>query len=56
MKLTRMLVPLVAQCKNLQRNREFIGHESPIVSKQYTHIPAETLRKAANKLPDIIIK
>ena len=33
--------------------REFIGHDSPTVSKQYTHIPTEILRKAANKLPDI---
>ena len=33
--------------------REFIGHDSPIVSKQQTRIPTEILRKAANKLPDI---
>jgi hypothetical protein len=33
--------------------REFIGHDSPTVSKQYTHIPTDTLRLAANKLPDI---
>jgi integrase len=33
--------------------REFIGHDSPTVSKQYTHIPTDTLRQAANKLPDI---
>jgi integrase len=33
--------------------REFIGHDSPTVSKQYTHIPTDTLRQAGNKLPDI---
>ena len=33
--------------------REFIGHDSPTVSRQYTHIPTDTLRQAANKLPDI---
>ena len=34
--------------------REFIGHDSPTVSKQYTHIPTDTLRQAANKLPNIL--
>ena len=34
--------------------REFIGHDSPTVSKQYTHIPTATLRQAANKLPNIL--
>jgi integrase len=33
--------------------REFIGHDSPTVSQQYTHIPTDTLRQAANKLMDI---
>ena len=33
--------------------REFIGHDSPTVSKHYTHIPTDTLRQAANKLPDV---
>jgi integrase len=33
--------------------REFIGHDSPAVSQQYTHIPTDTLRQAADKLPDI---
>jgi len=33
--------------------REFIGHDSPTVSKHYTHIPTDTRRQAANKLPDI---
>lgn len=33
--------------------REFIGHDSPTVSKQYTHIPTDTLRQAANKLTEI---
>jgi hypothetical protein len=33
--------------------REFIGHDSPTVSEQYTHISTGTLRHAANKLPDI---
>jgi len=35
--------------------REFIGHDSPTVSKQYTHIPTDTLRAAAKKLPDILL-
>jgi integrase len=33
--------------------REFISRDSPTVSKQYSHIPTDTLRQAANKLPDI---
>jgi integrase len=33
--------------------REFIGHDSPTVSKHYTHIPTKTLRQAAKRLPDI---
>ena len=33
--------------------REFIGHDSATVSKNYTHIPADTLKQAAAKLPDI---
>ena len=32
---------------------EFIGHESEAISQRYTHIETETLRKAAEKLPDI---
>jgi integrase len=32
---------------------EFVGHESSSVSRQYTHIPTEALRKAAAKLPDV---
>jgi integrase len=34
--------------------REFIGHDSPTISKQYTHIPTDSLRQAASKLPDIM--
>ncbi|MGB7768750.1 MAG: tyrosine-type recombinase/integrase [Verrucomicrobiia bacterium] len=34
--------------------REIVGHDSPAVSKQYTHIPTDTLREAANKLPNIL--
>lgn len=33
--------------------REFVGHESAAVSKNYTHIPTEILKVAASKLPDI---
>ena len=33
--------------------REFIGHDSPAVSRNYTHIETSALREAANKLPDI---
>ncbi|TAK99859.1 MAG: hypothetical protein EPO07_10510, partial [Verrucomicrobia bacterium] len=36
--------------------REFIGHDSAAVSKHYTHIPTDTLRKAAKKLPDVFKK
>lgn len=34
--------------------REIIGHESEAVSRAYTHIEADTLRAAVNKLPDIV--
>lgn len=34
--------------------REIIGHESEAVSRAYTHIEAETLRDAVNKLPDLV--
>jgi len=34
--------------------REFVGHDSAAVSQNYTHIPTDTLRKAANKLPNIL--
>lgn len=33
--------------------REFIGHDSATVSKNYTHIPTEMLRQASAKLPDV---
>ena len=33
--------------------REFIGHDSALISKNYTHIPTDILKKAAAKLPDI---
>lgn len=32
---------------------EFVGHDSTSVSRQYTHIPTETLKQAAAKLPDV---
>lgn len=34
--------------------REIIGHESEAVSRAYTHIEADTLREAVNKLPDVV--
>ena len=34
--------------------REIIGHESEAVSRAYTHIEADTLRAAVNKLPDVV--
>jgi integrase len=34
--------------------REFVVHESAAVSKNYTHIPTDTLRQAASRLPDIL--
>ena len=33
--------------------QEFIGHDSPAISANYTHIETESLRKAAEILPDI---
>ena len=33
--------------------REFVGHDSPAVSKLYTHIDTATLRAAAAKMPDL---
>ena len=33
--------------------REFVGHESAAVSRDYTPIPIDTLQQAASKLPDI---
>jgi len=32
---------------------EFVGHDSTSVSRQYTHISAEAMRQAADKLPDV---
>jgi integrase len=32
---------------------EFVGHDSKSVSRQYTHIDTDTLRLAADKLPDV---
>jgi integrase len=32
---------------------EFVGHDSASVSRSYTHIPTETLKQAAAKLPDV---
>jgi integrase len=32
---------------------EFVGHDSKSVSRSYTHIDTETLKVAADKLPDI---
>lgn len=34
--------------------RDIIGHESEAVSRVYTHIDAETRRKALDKMPDIL--
>jgi integrase len=34
--------------------REFIGHDSASVSRQYTHIETVVLQQAADKLPDIL--
>ena len=33
--------------------RDIIGHNSAAVSRVYTHIDAETTRKAVDKMPDI---
>ena len=33
--------------------QEFVGHDAKAVSQNYTHIDTETLRRAANILPDI---
>ena len=34
--------------------QEFIGHESAAVSRVYTHIETESMRRAADALPDIL--
>ena len=34
--------------------QEFVGHDSKVVSQNYTHIETEALRKAADALPDLI--
>jgi len=34
--------------------QEFIGHDSATVSRHYTHIDTEAMRKAANALPDLL--
>ena len=34
--------------------REFVGHDSPAVSKLYTHIDTATLRAAAAKMPTLL--
>jgi site-specific recombinase XerD len=36
--------------------QEFVGHDSATVSQNYTHIETESLRKAANALPDLVSK
>ena len=33
--------------------RDIVGHESEAVSRNYTHIDAETKRAALDKLPDV---
>ena len=33
--------------------QEFIGHDSEAVNRVYTHIETETMRKAADRLPDL---
>lgn len=33
--------------------QEFIGHDSPAISQNYTHIETSALKKAADSLPDI---
>jgi site-specific recombinase XerD len=33
--------------------QEFVGHDSKAVSQNYTHIDTETLRRAANVLPNL---
>jgi integrase len=31
----------------------FVGHASPAINQQYTHVGNEALRKAADSLPDL---
>jgi len=35
---------------------EIIGHDSAAISRGYTHIETETLRKAVDAMPDILAK
>jgi integrase len=34
--------------------QEFIGHDSPAISANYTHIETSALKKAADAMPDIL--
>jgi integrase len=34
--------------------QEFVGHDSKVVSQNYTHIETEALRKAADSMPDLL--
>lgn len=34
--------------------QEFIGHDSPEISANYTHIEMDAMRKAAESMPDIL--
>ena len=37
-----------------QNPSELIGHDSEAVSRAYTHLDADTLRAAVDRLPDLI--
>jgi hypothetical protein len=34
--------------------QDLIGHDSPAISAQYTHIDEATKRKALNAMPDVL--
>ena len=34
--------------------QEFIGHDSPEMSANYTHIEMDAMRKAADAMPDLM--
>jgi site-specific recombinase XerD len=35
--------------------RDIVGHDSVAVSRNYTHIETDTLRKAVDLMPDVLL-
>ena len=45
---------LLDECVDWRLSRDIVGHESEAVSRNYTHIDAETKRAALDKLPELL--